>query len=60
MLFGKSRKVANLDYVEATEALADKGDESAKQARAEVYSGTPAIIRADSREVRPHASAATE
>ncbi len=57
-LFGKKRKVANMDYVEATEALADKGDESAKQARAEAYAGAPAIICADAREVRPHANAA--
>lgn len=54
-LFGKNRKVANLDYVEATEALADKGDDSAKQARAEAYAGAPAIIHAINREVRPHA-----
>ncbi len=58
-LFGKKRKVANMDYVEATEALADKGDESAKQARADAYAGSPAIIRADHREVRPHANAKT-
>jgi class 3 adenylate cyclase len=57
-LFGKNRKVANMDYVEATEALADKGDESAKQARAEAYAGAPAIICADAREVRPHANIA--
>lgn len=56
-LFGKNRKVANLDYVEATEALADKGDEAAKLARSEAYKGAPAIIRADHREVRPHAMA---
>lgn len=57
-LFGENRKVANMDYVEATEALADNGDESAKQARAEAYAGAPAIIRADVREVRPHANSA--
>lgn len=57
-LFGKNRKVANMDYVEATEGLADKGDESAKQARADAYAGAPAIIRADTREVRPHVNAA--
>lgn len=58
-LFGKERKVANMDYVEATEALADKGDESAKQARADVYIGAPAIAHADLREVRPHAKIIT-
>ena len=55
-LFGKNRKIANMDYVEATEALAEMGDESAKQARAEAYAATPAIICADNREVRPHAN----
>lgn len=54
-LFGKDRKVANLDYVEATEALADKGDESAKQARSAAYVGAPAVILADDRVVRPYA-----
>ncbi|MFT0548051.1 adenylate/guanylate cyclase domain-containing protein [Allopusillimonas ginsengisoli] len=53
-LFGTSRKVANLDYVEATEALADKGDEAAKQARSAAYAGAPAVILADEREVRPY------
>lgn len=54
-LFGTKRKTKNLDYVEATEALADKGDESAKQARSEAYAGAPAVILANDREVRPYA-----
>lgn len=54
-LFGRNRKVANLDYVEATEALADKGDESAKQARTEAYASAPAVILANDRDVRPYA-----
>lgn len=53
-LFGTRRKVSNLDYVEATEALADKGDTSAAQARSESYADAPAILLADYREVRPH------
>lgn len=56
-LFGTKRKVKHLDYAEATEALADNGDEAAKTARAAVYANAPAIIRADNRLVRPHASA---
>lgn len=56
-LFGTRKKIANLDYVEATEALADEGDDSAKQARSAVYVSTPAITRSDERVVRPHASA---
>ncbi|WP_288131591.1 adenylate/guanylate cyclase domain-containing protein [Microbulbifer sp.] len=59
-LFGNSRKIANLDYVEATEALADEGDESAEEARTEAYSDSPAIIGVNSREVRPHASASAK
>ncbi|MEN1557510.1 Pycsar phage resistance system uridylate cyclase PycC, partial [Pseudomonas aeruginosa] len=53
-LFGKSRKTSHLDYNEATEALADDGDASAKQARSEAYAGSAAIIRADERQVQPH------
>jgi len=53
-LFGKTLKVANLDYEEATESLADNGDEAAKNARAAAYEGAPAILRASEREVRPY------
>lgn len=53
-LFSTRRKVANLDYVEATEALADDGDESAKQARSDAYAGSPAIIKSDQRIVEPY------
>lgn len=55
-LFGKNRKIAYMDYVEATEALAEKGDESAKQAQTAAYAGAPAILSANLREVRPHAN----
>lgn len=54
-LFGKNRKVANLDYVEATEALAEKGDESAKKARSDAYADAPAIALANDRDIRPYA-----
>lgn len=57
-LFGARRKVANLDYVEATEALADDGDDSAKQARSAAYAGAPAIIKSDERAVEPYAEIA--
>ncbi|MEN5314739.1 adenylate/guanylate cyclase domain-containing protein [Pseudomonas koreensis] len=53
-LFGARKKVANLNYVEATEALADDGDDSAKQARAAAYTGTPSIIKSDERVVEPY------
>lgn len=56
-LFGARKKVANLDYVEATEALADDGDDSAKQARSAAYAGAPAIIKSDEREVEPYITA---
>lgn len=53
-LFGKNRKVKNLDYVEATEELADQGDDSAKVARDNVYVSSPSIVLANNREVRPY------
>ena len=54
-MFGKSRKVSNLDYLEATEALADSGDKSAKVARSQAYvNAAPAIISAEARDVRPY------
>ncbi|AWM92542.1 transcriptional regulator [Pseudomonas sp. 31-12] len=59
-LFGTRRKVANLDYVEATEGLADDGDESAKNARAAAYAGSPAIIKSDERIVEPYMTGVLE
>lgn len=56
-LFGKNLKVANLDYVEATDSLAESGDASAKLARESAYGLTiPALIKGDSLEVRPHSA----
>lgn len=59
-LFGQNRKIAHLDYIEATEALADQGDESARQARSEAYVEAPAVVLADDRKVRPHANIAAD
>ncbi|GAA0279949.1 adenylate/guanylate cyclase domain-containing protein [Pseudomonas rhodesiae] len=59
-LFGTRKKVANLDYVEATEALADDGDESAKNARVAAYAGSPAIIKSDERVVEPYMTGGLE
>jgi class 3 adenylate cyclase len=54
-LFGGKRIVANLDYNEAVEALAEDGDETAKHMREAAYSAAaPAILPAASVVVRPH------
>ncbi|HZG18852.1 MAG TPA: adenylate/guanylate cyclase domain-containing protein [Herbaspirillum sp.] len=58
-LFNDNRKVSDLDYNEATEALSNSGDEDAKASRNsgfEKAAASPAIIKAADREVRPHAS----
>jgi class 3 adenylate cyclase len=57
-LFDDNRKVADLDYNEAVEALSSSGDKAAKAARSaglERAGASPAIIKAADREVRPHA-----
>ena len=54
-VFGSKRKVANFDYLEATEALADSGDKAANSARAiGTVATTPAIARAQEQIVRPY------
>jgi hypothetical protein len=54
-VFGDKRKVANLDYNEAVEALAAKGDATAKLAKAAAFAGaTPAIVRATEMPVVPY------
>ncbi len=54
-VFGNKRIVANLDYFEATEALADNGDKAANSARsAGTVAGTPAIAKAQEQVVRPY------
>ena len=53
--FGSKRIVANFDYLEATEALADSGDKAAKSARSiGTVAATPAIARAQEQVVRPY------
>lgn len=54
-LFGEPRKVADLDYNAAVEALAEGGDETAKAARRRAFAtAAPAVARAADKEVRPH------
>ncbi len=54
-LFGKTRKVKDLDYNEAVEALSDSDDKAAKAARAEGFAGAaPAVIRSTAVEVKPY------
>lgn len=53
-LFGTSRLISNLDYLEAVESLAES-DDSAKQAKSEAYTNSkPAVAAAASISVRPH------
>ncbi|CAN7145581.1 transcriptional regulator [Paraburkholderia hospita] len=54
-LFGSTRKRKNLDYNEAVEALADKGDDTGEAAKRAAYTSTPAAPRPAERSVRPHA-----
>lgn len=55
-LFGSSRRVANLTYDVALEALAAEDDSTAKAARAVLYAAaSPAIARAAETPFRPHA-----
>nr|WP_255697606.1 adenylate/guanylate cyclase domain-containing protein [Pseudacidovorax sp. NFM-22] len=54
-LFGSTRKIANFDYLEATEALADEGEKSAGVARSVgLVVSTPAIAKAQEQVVRPY------
>lgn len=56
-LFGTSRKIADLDYDTAVDALADNEDTTAKSTRAEGFvAATPAIARAAETVVKPYAS----
>lgn len=55
-LFGVTRKIAELDFNEAVEALADDGDESARASKAEAFVGaSPAVIKSTTVAVKPHA-----
>lgn len=54
-VFGSKRMVTNLDYFEATEALADSGDKAANSARsAGTVASTPAIAKAQEQVIRPY------
>ena len=53
-LFGGTRKFKNLDYNEAVEALADKGDDAGEAAKRAAYTTTSAAPRPLERLVRPH------
>lgn len=55
-LFGPQRKVADLDYNEAVDALADGGDETAKAMKRSAYvAAAPAVARSTETEVKPYA-----
>lgn len=54
-LFGSTRKIANLDYNVAVEALADGDDKTAKAARTMAFTpAAPAVARAADTVVRPY------
>jgi class 3 adenylate cyclase len=54
-LFGSKRKVSDLDYNEAVEALSEKGDETAKAVKKAAFATVaPAIAAASDRTVRPY------
>ena len=56
-LFGAKRKLADLDYNEAVEALAGDGDKTAKASKRAAFApAAPAVIRATEVQVKPHAS----
>ena len=55
-LFGKGRKIADLDYDTAVDALADNDDQTAKAARAAGFAvAAPAVVRATETLVKPYA-----
>ena len=55
-LFGSDRKVADLDYAEAVDALAESGDKKASTAQAAAYvAAAPAVAAAAPAVVRPYA-----
>ena len=55
-LFGSSRKMSNLDYNEAVEALSRADDEAAKESKQAAFSVAPIAVQRSLRtEVRPHA-----
>lgn len=56
-LFGTKRKIADLDYNEAVEALAESDDKSARAAKAAAFTAAaPAVARAAEIQARPYAA----
>lgn len=54
-LFGKSRKIADLDYDTAVDALAESGDKTAKASRTAAFvAAAPAVARAAETVVKPY------
>lgn len=58
-IFGSSRKVRDLDYNEAFEALNENEDATAKAVRDETFAGAPYIAKVLETEVRPYAKSET-
>ncbi|MDP2123928.1 MAG: adenylate/guanylate cyclase domain-containing protein [Parvibaculum sp.] len=55
-IFGSKRKVADLDYNEAVEALAEKNDKSARASKAAAFElASPAVARVSEVQARPYA-----
>lgn len=55
-LFGSTRKIADLDYNEAVEALSDEGDESARASKTQAFkAAAPAVMKSTTIEIKPHA-----
>jgi len=55
-LFGPTRKIADLDYDTAVDALAENDDKTAKAARAEAFViAAPAVAKAADTVIKPHA-----
>jgi len=57
-LFGDAKKVANLDYNAAVEALSASDDETAKASKRAAFVAAPAAARSASVVVKPHARGA--
>lgn len=55
-LFTDTRKIRNLDYNEAVEALSEKGDKSAKASKNAAFASSPSMARAADRNITPYAN----
>jgi class 3 adenylate cyclase len=57
-LFGTTRKISNLDYNEAVEALSEKNDQAAVESKRVAFAtAAPAVVRSTTTQVKPHAEA---